>query len=580
MSLTRRFLGDRRGNIAVIFGLSFLPLMFLAGTGIDYGRASSMRARLQNAVDGTALSLCQTGTATTSAALEDQATKLIASYMPGATLETPLAIGANPRTILVKASATYRTAFASLLRINTIDVGAASQCATPMAQTFEIAIALDTTGSMDVVGGSGTKMSAAQDAAKKFIDYVYTKPAFSPQTRISIVPFAGGVAVDPKTYGSTTPWIDGAAKSAYHWTNVDFSAASSTVKTAIRSRFDIFDQLRKLDSSWGWAGCLETLPYPLNVQDSAPTLDDPNSYFVPMFAPDEPGGDTTGKVTLSVLSKSPDTKNSYTGLPLQAQTYINSYLDDNTNEPSCAFKAMTLTEAEMRVCKYYKPVWSASTSKNVLQLPNGPNNGCTSKPLQTLTNETGKLKTLIDSLIASGSTNIFEGFMWAWRTISPTSVFGQATAYSDTSVRKVIVLMTDGENSWYPNSAFDLTNMHNSIFSPFSYMINANGTKVSGSPGLPSRLTSGTGTPTTLAQARAALDALTREACTNAKARNIAVFTIGFSVPNDPIDQAGINLLRDCATVPAQAYVANSSTALIAAFDDIAKSIGKLRIVR
>lgn len=227
MSLTRRFLGDRRGNIAVIFGLSFLPLMFLAGTGIDYGRASAMRTRLQNAVDGTALSLCQTGTATTSAALEDQATKLIASYMPGATLETPLAIGANPRTILVKASATYRTAFASLLRINTIDVGAASQCATPMAQTFEIAIALDTTGSMDVAGGSGTKMSAAQDAAKKFIDYVYTKPAFSPQTRISIVPFAGGVAVDPKTYGATTPWIDGAAKSAYHWTNVDFSAASS-----------------------------------------------------------------------------------------------------------------------------------------------------------------------------------------------------------------------------------------------------------------------------------------------------------------------------------------------------------------
>jgi hypothetical protein len=241
---------------------------------------------------------------------------------------------------------------------------------------------------------------------------------------------------------------------------------------------------------------------------------------------------------------------------------------------------MTAPEAEMRVCKYYKPTGYTATAQNYFQLPNGPNNACTSKPLQTLTNDTTKLKALVDSLVASGSTNIFEGFMWAWRTISPVSVFAQASAYTDTNVRKVIVLMTDGENSWYPNSAFGFSNMHDSLFSPMSYMVNANGTRVSGSPGLPSRLPTGMATPTTMAQARAALDALTREACTNAKARNIAVFTIGFSVPNDPIDQEGIDLLRDCATTPGQAYVANSSTALIAAFDDIAKSVGKLRITR
>jgi len=581
MDSGHRFLGDGRGNIAILFGLSFVPIMFLAGAAVDYGRASALRARLQNAVDGTALALCQTSLATTPAALEDQAAKLIAAYMPeGAALTAPLAISANPRIITVKAGATYRTAFASLLRVNTIPVGASSQCATPMAQTFEIAIALDTTGSMDSAGGSGTKMAAARDAAKKFVDYVYSKPAFSPQTRISIVPFAGGVAVDPKTYGAATPWIDGAAKSAYHWTNVDFSAANATVKTALKSRFDLFDQLRKLDSGWGWAGCLETRPYPLNVQDTAPTPDNPNSYFVPMFAPDEPGGDTPNTVTLSGSLKVPGTHNDYTALSPSTQRYINSYLDDNTNEPGCEAKTMTAPEAEMRACKYYKPTSYAATSKNALQLPNGPNNACTSKPLQTLTTDTAKLKSLIDSLVAIGSTNIFEGFMWAWRTISPAGLFGQTSAYNDTTVRKVIVLMTDGENSWYPNTAFGLSNIHDSIFSPLSYMINGNGTRVSGSPGLPSRLVTGTGTPTSLAQARAALDALTREACTNAKARNIAVFTIGFSVPSDPIDQAGIDLLRDCATAPGQAYVANSSTALMAAFDDIAKSIGKLRIVR
>ncbi|MCJ2080022.1 TadE/TadG family type IV pilus assembly protein [Methylobacterium sp. J-090] len=579
-----RFLGDRRGNIAVIFGLSFVPLMFIAGTGIDYGRASAMRTRLQNAVDGTALSLCQTSTATTSAALEDQATKLIASYMPAATLTTPLAIGANPRTILVKATATYTTAFASLLRINTINVSASSQCATPMAQTFEIAIALDTTGSMNKAGGSGTKMAAAQDATKKFVDYVYTKPAFSPQTRISIVPFAAAVAVDPNTYGAATSWIDGssAPKSAYHWTNVDFSAANATVKAAIKNRLDIFAQLKKLDSTWGWAGCLETLPYPLNVQDAAPTAGNPDSYFVPMFAPDEPAGNTTGLARIygDYNYNIPSTTDRYASLNPSVQNYSNSYLEDHTAQSDCSAKTMTASEAEMRACKYYKPTQYSSPTSTWLSIPNGPNFLCTSKPLQTLTNDTVKLKALVDGLAPLGSTNIFEGFMWAWRTISPLSVFAQGTAYSDTTVRKVIVLMTDGFNSWNTNADLGISNINNSLFSAMGYITNGNGTKVSGSSALAGRLVTGTATPTSDAQARAALDALTREACTNAKARNIAVFTIGFSVPNDPIDQAGIDLLRDCATVPAQAYVANSSTALIAAFDDIAKSIGKLRIVR
>jgi len=575
----RRFVRDRDGNIAILFSLSLVPLVFLAGAGVDYGRASALRVRLQNGVDGTALSLCQMSTKTTNAELEAQATKLLAAYMQdGATLVTPLSVGTDPRTITVKGTATYRTAFASLLRIDTVEVGASSQCATPEAQTFEIAIALDTTGSMKNAGGSGTKMAAAQDAAKKFIDYVASKPVFSPQTRIAIVPFASGVAVDPNTYGASTSWIDGGAKSAYHWTNVDFSGASTLVKTTIKSRFDIFAQLKLLDSSWGWAGCLETLPYPLNVQEGAPTPGNPNSYFVPMFAPDEPGGATTGISQLPVSAFPRPTKpvDIYTNLSPAKQYYYNSYLDDHTLLPDCEAKTMTAAEAEMRACKYLAPTQYRSPMSD-LGIPNGPNFGCTSKPLQTLTTDTKKLKTLVDNLAPLGSTNIFDGFMWAWRTISPVSVFAQGASYSDTSTRKVIILMTDGFNSW--NTMANL-NINDSLFGSMGYLTNGNGTKAAGTPALAGRLVAGTPSPTSNAKARQALDALTSEACKNAKERNVTVFTIGFNVPNDPIDQDGIALLRDCASAPSQAYVANSSTALIAAFDDIAQSIGKLRIIR
>lgn len=576
----RRFVRDRDGNIAILFSLSLVPLVFLAGAGVDYGRASALRVRLQNGVDGTALSLCQMSTKTTNAELEAQATKLLAAYMQdGATLVTPLSVGTDPRTITVKGTATYRTAFASLLRIDTVEVGASSQCATPEAQTFEIAIALDTTGSMKNAGGTGTKMAAAQDAAKKFIDYVASKPVFSPQTRIAIVPFASGVAVDPNTYGASTSWIDGGAKSAYHWTNVDFSGASTLVKTTIKSRFDIFAQLKKFDAAWGWAGCLETLPYPLNVQDGAPTPSNPDSYFVPMFAPDEPGNNGAGLTYIYNESKYnqrlPDA-DGYTGLSRSPQAYPNSYLKDHASDPDCGPKTMTAPEAEMRVCKYFKPLQPAGPG-TTLGIPNGPNFGCTSKPLQTLTGDTAKLKALVDTLAPLGSTNIFDGFMWAWRTISPVSVFAQGASYSDTSTRKVIILMTDGFNSW--NTMANL-NINDSLYGSLGYLTNGNGTKAAGTPALAGRLVAGTPSPTSDAKARQALDALTSEACKNAKERNVTVFTIGFNVPNDPIDQDGIALLRDCASAPSQAYVANSSTALIAAFDDIAQSIGKLRIIR
>ncbi|MGU3538478.1 pilus assembly protein TadG-related protein [Methylobacterium sp. A54F] len=576
-----RYFRDRRGNVAVIFAVTAIPLVFLTGAAVDYGRASALRARLQNAVDGTALTLCQTPLTTTNAALDAQAVSLVGAYMPeGATVTTPLPVTSNPRQITVKASGSFTTSFTRILGVQKIPVDATSQCATPMPQTFEIGIALDTTGSMNNSGGSGTKLAAAQQAAKNFIDYVYSNNAFSADTKISLVPFASGVAVDPNTYGASTIWIDGGAKSSFHWNNVSFASANATVKAKIKNRFDIFAQLKTLNANWGWAGCLETLPYPLNVNDAAPAITNPDSYFVPMLAPDEPGGDTK---SYSVIAKSandtsPKTDDRYS--VSSGQTYANSYLEDHTNQSGCDAATMNPQEAGMRACKYYGANAYSSSSSNWIGVANGPNFLCTSKPLQRLTNDTTKLKALITSLVASGSTNIFEGFMWAWRTISPISVFAEAAPYNSNTVRKVLILMTDGENTWNTNSGLGLTNAKGSLYGPMGYVTNDDGTTVAGASGKSGRLITGTANPTNDTQSRAAIDALTQQACTNAKAQGIAVYTIGFSTSSDAIDKPGLALLQNCASSSAQAYVANDSTGLITAFEQIAKSIGKLRITR
>jgi hypothetical protein len=73
-------------------------------------------------------------------------------------------------------------------------------------------------------------------------------------------------------------------------------------------------------------------------------------------------------------------------------------------------------------------------------------------------------------------------------------------------------------------------------------------------------------------------DELTLEACTNAKAQGIEIFTIGFSTPTDPIDQQGLDLMKACATNAEHYFAASDASQLDAAFSAIGIGLGKLRL--
>jgi hypothetical protein len=47
---------DRRGSIAIIFGLALIPMATLAGVAVDYANVSRLNARLKAAADAAALS--------------------------------------------------------------------------------------------------------------------------------------------------------------------------------------------------------------------------------------------------------------------------------------------------------------------------------------------------------------------------------------------------------------------------------------------------------------------------------------------------------------------------------------------
>lgn len=563
MTLRRRFAHSREGNVALMFAFLSVPMLMLSGAAIDYGFATRLETKLQAATDSTALLLCQTPQTTTSADLNTLAQTTMTGAMGATNLVVdPLTITTNPRQITLTTHKLSTTFFGKLTGTTRINPGATSQCATPVPKTFEIALVLDNTGSMKESSGSQTKLQAVQVAATNFVNYVNTNSAFSSATRISIVPFAGAVAVNPTTY-RTASWIDQYGQSSYHWTNVLSPSGSN-----FTNRFDIFTKLQRAYSSWGWAGCLETLPYPLNVQDNYPTSSNKDSYYVPLFAPDEPGNSSSGLGTFPVGSRNPS---AYT---------TNSYIDDDGG--SNCNNSSNFNTALGQACKYATPTNAVSSSAT--GIPNGPNFGCTTQPLLRLTNSTSTLKSLINNMAPLGSTNIHEGLMWGWRTLSPNSVFKDdnqaaytaSSSNSDTTtINKIIILMTDGENSWstWPNAPTG------SYYFAAGYFQNAN-TQSAKTLTPNTRLPPKNQNVNDADSARNALDALTAEACKNIKDVNITVFTIGFSVPSDPIDSAGQTLLRNCASSVDKFYLANTSDDLLKAFDDIQKSIGKLRLTQ
>jgi Flp pilus assembly protein TadG len=564
-SRARRLFRDRRGNVAILFAFLSVPMLMFSGAAVDYGFATRLETKLQAATDATALLLCQTPLTTTAAELNVLAQTTMNGFMGMANLVVdPLTITSNPRQITLTAHKQSTTFFGKLTGTVVINPGATSQCATPLPKTFEIALVLDNTGSMSASSGGQSKLQAVQTAATNFVNYVYTNSAFSTATRIAIVPFAGAVAVNPTTYRYAT-WIDQTGQSSYHWTNVLSPAGSN-----FSSRFDIFAKLQGSNAAWGWGGCLESLPYPLNVQDGAPTSGNKDSYFVPLFAPDEPG----------------DASSSYRGFSDNGGSYwsYNSYIDDDTSTSggACPIKSLSYDAALGRACKYVSP--RNATSSSYIGIPNGPNFGCTTQPLQPLTNDQNALKTLINNMAPLGSTNIHEGFMWGWRTLSPKSVFSASysslnapAAYATTSsttnattINKIIILMTDGTNSWTANPSAPT----GSLYFAAGYFQNANST--SANPRMPTTNQN----VSDAGSARNALDALTAQACANAKAVNISVYTIGFSVSSDPIDSAGQTLLRNCASSPSQFFIANTADDLIGAFQKIQASIGALRLTQ
>ena len=540
--MARAFAADQRGGVAMIFALAVIPVAFLSLVALDYSRASNARQGLQENLDAATL-IAARSSAITADEIDRIGEEAMVAQLQGQASLAGLTPGQNGRyakitftpdgaTVKGAVEATYTPMLAGMFlktKANPsggIKVAARSEVVRSMGR-LEIAMVLDTTGSMQ-----GTKIANLKTAAANFVITMEAAhkrsvlPASTPAVRIAVVPFSTTVKVlapmdvskynptkkKKPTRGGVPDWLDGQAQ-AFEDVGDDIFLGNG--------KDDRFTHLRAMGLDWG--GCVEARAAPYDIQDTAPKTSDVDTLFTPFFWPDEPDTDSAFK---------------------------NDYLDDQNNGNWIARQsnANKYDRAPTKTGTFSQGSGYGATGVM------GPNAGCAMQQLHRLTTDFASLRTTIDGLVPSGETNIPLGLMWGWHAISPNAPLADGSAYKTENLTKVIVLMTDGDNTMN-----DSGNSNDSWYHGYGYIWqNRLGTTSSSS-----------GTRT------GKLDDRLKALCTNIKNARIVIYAVGVGVSAN-----AKGTLQDCAKNAGGIYydVNSSGSNLDAAFSAIAGSIENLRI--
>src|SRR5680860_219514 len=390
------FARETKGNVAILFGLAIIPIILGVGVAVDYGRALSVRSRMADAADASALAV-GSWTDLSSAEIQTKAQQFFNANYPASSLGTASAVNVSVvgNDITVKVTGVVPTTFMKLANINSVNVGASSTV-TKKQRKIELALVLDTTGSMD----SGGKMTSLKSAAKKMVQTLFK--GNKSDVKIAVVPFSGAVNVG--TDNENADWIDDGS-----YPNMSNIAKEDHDFDNGDNVFDLIDDMKGRQS---WGGCVRERGGSYELTDDAPDQSNKETLFAPYFAPDEPDGDHD-----------------------DGDSYYNSYLDDGNCGTSKSYKRTP--ERCQAYAKKYKD-----------ERPDeGHNYNCPGNAITALTSNQGQVISAIETLDPKGNTVIPAGLLWGWRALSPGEPFTEDSAYDSDKWVKALVVLTDGENS-------------------------------------------------------------------------------------------------------------------------------------
>jgi Flp pilus assembly protein TadG len=634
LSLLERFRSDERGAFLALFGILAVVLIALSGAVVDYTSVEQARTRAQVALDAAALALQpEVYKGTAESVLKTDAKNLLINRIADTRITADVTDAIKDTTngtLTLKASLQVPMYFVQLIGINTMNVKLQSQ-STRGSMNLEVAVALDTTGSM-----SGSKISDLRTATSDLIDLVVQDTQTPTYTRMALVPYSMGVNVG--SYASTFRGPNkNAAISGARWLSLSAANISAITKAnparvttstnhglstgnivyisgiADNGTNSFADNLNGRYYTITW---VSNTRFTLNGVDSSsfrtyssnggttrPCITNSCQVVVTTAAAAVPIAFADGE-TLSIsgvngmtainanfattsltsttfaLQGTDGRSGSYGSAPngsytsggtatcygynfaCQYQTFNSAWWGTNTFAQSTC-----VTE---RVGAHQYDDAGPSTTYVGRNYPSG-SNPCLGNQIVPLTDDnspTGVLHTAASNLVAQGSTAGQVGLAWAWYMISPNFLGSVPSwppsgsyapvAYATPNTLKVVILMTDGDfNSVYCNGVISADS-------------------VSGSGSVADHIDCNASNGSSYTQAQAQCDAMKKGGDgVLGNGDDIIVYTVGFDIADQPSAQ---NIMANCATDAAHAYIANSGTDLQDAFRDIGQKIQQLRI--
>nr|WP_319486245.1 VWA domain-containing protein [uncultured Cohaesibacter sp.] len=500
----RSFLHDESGAIAIILAVAIIPIILMLGAAVDYARISLARSEAQDALDAATLAAVkQVGKLT-----DSEIRSMIEAYVDangpsGSTVNIDLVqIEQNPTSLKVWASGSTPMTFMQLAHVESSDFSIVSKTVAGN-KTLEIVMVLDNSGSMASSAGTKTRIQALKDAATELVDILDEKKQDDEALSFGIVPFTQLVRLPAGLEDSE--WLDQNAVSSVHHNNLPPNS----------NRFDLLATLKDpyTRQSQEWAGCVEARPHPFDIEDTTPGSARPDSYFVPFFHPD----------------RREENNNHY------------NYWGRDYYLPNTYVRNLT-TEQKNTYGIYYRQTINTSGYS--------PNYWCDMPRIKPLTHDTASIKTHITTMRANGATNIHMGTIWGLRLLSPQAPFTEGRGYDDEENIKAMIIMTDGDNTYYSD-----------YYHAYGWYDDG---RISGSSSVVTEMNK-----RTVEACEAAKDAIADSS------RKIKIFTIFFGTPS----VSSANMLKSCASKEEWYKSVNNADELSEVFQNIASELSNLRLV-
>ncbi len=405
--MIRNFFKDQSGNVALTATLSLFVLAGAAGGAFDYSRVHNAKSHFQNVTDSAALAAALEYRKTDWNKAETVGENHISTYTTSGSgyVITTSELTLDGQEVVATVKGYSQNYVLSATGLEKFDFSVSSRVKLP-DYPIEVALVLDTTFSMSV----GNKMNTLKSTAKDFVDTLLNID--SDQVRISMVPFANYVNVNPNSLGAS--WLEAANE------DVVVPRQCTTVRPEI-SR----------------SGCTSQT---VNV----PARDVPESCSPAQY---------NDGVMVSPASCTPAYREPATTQTTETCTNIQYGDPVETCTP------------EQRYTKYWNGCVASredpfnTNDNNYSRKVPGPIDLVCPSPITPLTDNRNALRSAIDALTPVGNTYIPQGVVWGYRTLTKQAPYDQALSDATRDAkngRRFIVLMTDGQNSRSPEYSTDV----------------------------------------------------------------------------------------------------------------------------